>query len=125
VVVNQGAKRRIVFTAGEDRTLRGWDPETGKEVFVIEWPTAIRSLACTPKTASADMLVAGFADGSVRMVNLGEDKAKFVELSKEHSGAVLAAAFNADGTLCATAGDDRSVVLWSVADGKKLDSKIS
>jgi WD40 repeat protein len=125
VAVNQGARRRIVFTAGEDRTLRGWDPDTGKEVFAIEVPAAIRSLACTPKTAKSDLLIAGLADGSVRILDLSQDPLKVVELPKAHNGAVLAVAFNADGTLCATAGDDRSIVLWSVADGKKLDSKIN
>jgi WD40 repeat protein len=126
IAVNKGDRHRIIFTAGEDRTLRGWDPNTGKEAFnPIEVPATIRSLACTPKTASADLLVAGFADGSVRIIDLGQTKAKFIELPKVHSGAVLAASFNADGTLFATAGDDRSIVLWSVVEGKKLDTKIN
>jgi WD40 repeat protein len=123
VAVSKGSNPLIV-SGSEDRTLRIWarKGEQWNETWIVNHNAAVRTVACTPATAKGNFALSGAADGSVHLFNLDEDLEKTPprELSRQHTGAVLGAAFNADGTLALTGGEDRSLCLWDVENGKLL-----
>jgi hypothetical protein len=120
------AKDNKVVSVSEDRTARGWDPYTGRELWKLTYPTALWSVACTGKGTeehpTANLALLGGADGGAVLVNLDDlkDGKEPLKLERKHQGAVLAVAFSEDGTLCATGGEDRSINLYRTADGKHL-----
>src|SRR5207248_2875134 len=61
--------------------------------------------------------LAGSADGVGLLWDLDQLKNKPLQLQESHRGPILAAAFSADGVLCATGGDDRGLCLWKTATG--------
>ena len=57
-------------------------------------------------------MVAGGRDGSVRFLDLAPGRARTA--SGRHDGAVITAAFSADGRTAVTAGEDGRVIVWDV-----------
>ncbi len=111
----------VIVSGSEDRTVRGWAPDAGGRMLweIGPFGAAVRSVACTPAGAGQASALIGVADGSCWLFDLARPRQVPVELSERHRGAVNAVAFSPDGKFCATAGDDRSIVLWDVATRKK------
>lgn len=74
----------------------------------------------TTSATSADWTALGLADHSVRIFKTS-DATPGVTFTG-HSAAVRAIAFSHDGTQLVTGSDDKTVRLWSVADGRQLAS---
>ncbi len=120
---NHGGARAAVFTpdsrtllsAGEDRTVRFWDVETGKELARLEG--AGFPLAVSP---DGKWLAAGSsnADSTVRLWDLATRKR--VHAPAGHRAAVNTVAYSPDGTRLATGGRDETVRVWGAATGKQL-----
>jgi WD40 repeat protein len=116
-----GKDEYVVVSASEDKTARGWDWRTGRELWKLNYPAALRSAACTGKDAEANLLLLGGADGGAILVDLDNLKgAAPLRLSARHQGGVLAVAFSKDGKTCATGGEDRAINLYDAATGKLL-----
>jgi WD40 repeat protein len=111
VAVSAGT-RPLIIAASEDQTLRGWDARTGEIVLEpVRMPSAVRALACTPK---GDLLLIGSSDGSAHIFDLADDKGTPIALPERHKGPIAAVAFGPDGTVCATAGDDKAIIVWAL-----------
>jgi WD40 repeat protein len=131
VAVSRGANP-VVVSASEDHSVRIWsvkfetNAQTGKttwegrELWRLEHPSAVRSVACTGPGAEKNLCLSGTADGVGRIWNLDDPRQEPVELSEPHRGAINAVAFSADGKLCATGGEDRTLSVWSTETGKPL-----
>lgn len=116
VAVAAGRGGPEMVSASEDGTIRVWDRSTGRERRVLRHPSAVRSVACTPPGAPANLCLAGTADGSAWLWNLESTSAQPArELRGPHQGAVTSVAFAPCGKTCATAGDDHAICLWDVA----------
>src|SRR3954468_1496147 len=72
VAVSRG---HLVLAAGEDRTVRVWEMKRAKDargkeqwqghlVWVLDHPSVVRSLACTPEKAERNLCLAGSVDGA-------------------------------------------------------------
>jgi WD40 repeat protein/mono/diheme cytochrome c family protein len=107
---------RSAASGGEDRTVRVWDLDTGKDRLRLEGHTD----EVTAVTFSADgrHLLSGGGDRTLRLwvVDTGKELRRFLG----HTDAVRAVAFSPDGRLALSGGADRTLRLWDVATGKEL-----
>ena len=100
-------------TAGEDRTIRTWDPRTFKQVFAPQGHTdTIQALAFHP---DGQRLASASRDRSVRVWDAQRLYALFT--IHGHDGSVLDVAFRPDGQRLATTGEDGAVRLWDATAG--------
>ncbi len=123
VAVTNESQPRIV-SGGEDHMVRIWRRPQGserwQEMTRLNHHAIVRALACTPAGAKKNLMLSGTSMGRGRLFDLDNLKAGETFLQGRHSGAILSVAFNRDGTLCATGGEDRSICLWDTSDGKLL-----
>lgn len=118
-VAPNGAKTRIV-SSSEDGTVRVWEGESQGEVQRWDHPHGIKVLcvACSPKGAKDNLCVSGASDGFARLWDLNDSSGKVKrQLDSRHRGPINCVAFTPDGKFCATAGDDREILIHDVATG--------
>jgi WD40 repeat protein len=116
----------VLAAASHDTTARLFDVAKGQEIRQIKAspgpkPEPIYCLAWTP---DGKQFATGGLDAAVRLWdaengNLVREFRAFKEkeFEKGHRAGVNSIAFSPDGKLLATAGGDRTVKLWNVADG--------
>ncbi len=118
---------RLLATAGDDRSVRLWDPDTGKEQLVLRGHVdGVSALAFAPDSS---FLVTAGHDGAIKRWDLGALREN--NILTGHSGWVLALAFSPDGTKLVSAGTAKlgtnftipgEVKVWDVASGRELDT---
>jgi WD40 repeat protein len=125
VAVSKGANPFIV-SGSEDHTVRLWKRESNDwvERWRLNHHAVVRTLACTGPRAPKNWLVTGTADGRVTRFDLDNLTGEELRFNDHHSGAVTCVAISPDGKLCATGGEDRTIRVWDVEDGK-LRRKVS
>ena len=107
---------RWLASAGDDATVRLWDPATGTQLATLTGHTSwVTAVAFSPDGRG---LASAGDDGTVRLW----DPATGTQLATltGHTDLVHAVAFSPDGQLLASAGDDGTVRLWDPATGAQL-----
>ena len=107
---------RWLASAGDDATVRLWDPATGTQLATLTGHTSwVTAVAFSPD--GRGLASAGY-DGTVRLW----DPATGAQLATltGHTDLVDAVAFSPDGQLLASAADDGTVRLWDPATGAQL-----
>lgn len=125
VAVTKGKSPRIV-SGSADQTVRLWE-QAGlgrwQETVRLAHGAAVRAVACTGPKAKANLLLTATAAGRGRLFDLDNIDKGETELGGRHAGAINACAFNAEGTLCATAGEDKFLRVWAPASGRLMGFK--
>jgi WD40 repeat protein/mono/diheme cytochrome c family protein len=112
------ADGRLAATGGEDRTVRVWDADSGKEVAVLEGHTD--EVLCVAFSGDGKFVLSGGRDRSVRLWDVAT--AREVRRFAGHTDAVRAVALDGRGLRALSAGADRTVRLWDVSRGGEVRS---
>jgi WD40 repeat protein len=113
---------KVLASAGWDRTIRLWQPATGRELRRFAGNGSEVMCAAFSPDGSALVAACNGGERNVRVwdVATGKERLAF----KAHGGGVVyAAAFAPDGTLFATGGGGggaKSLSLWGAATGREL-----
>jgi WD40 repeat protein len=105
---------RRAVSGGEDRSVRVWDIDTGREIVCWELPL---EQVLDVRFAGDRLLAAGDRAGDLILYDLESDR----ELAhwRSRAGSVESAAIDADGRFVVSGGADQSVRLWAVDSGRE------
>jgi WD40 repeat protein/biotin carboxyl carrier protein len=117
-------KNPRIISGSEDHTVRIWQRIAGEDRWAeqihLDHKAVIRSLAVTGPKAGKHLLLTGTATGRARIFDLSNIREGEKMLDSRHTGSINACAFDTNGNLCVTGGEDASLILWDVAEGKLL-----
>ncbi|MBI3899591.1 MAG: serine/threonine protein kinase [Gammaproteobacteria bacterium] len=105
---------RRLATAGNDRTIRIWEADTGSLVTTLKQTYAANAIAYS---ADGKTLAAASVDGVVRLWDVRTAKLRALE---GIGYPLFSIAFAANGSTVAAAGKDRMVYVWDVKTGSRL-----
>jgi WD40 repeat protein len=108
--------RRIASGGGDDTTVRVWDVDSGKEVFVLRGHSAV--VCSVAFSADGSRIASGAQDTLIKVWNACTG-VELLSLSG-HAGIVLNVAFTHDDSRIVSGSRDRTVRLWDTRLGKEL-----
>ncbi|MCJ8282129.1 MAG: NB-ARC domain-containing protein, partial [Rivularia sp. ALOHA_DT_140] len=92
--------------------VRLWQAEDIKLVSILRGHTSsVQTFAFSP-SKNKNILASGSDDYTIKLWDI--DSGECIFTLDEHTGKVYSVAFNADGTLLASASEDKSVIIWNV-----------
>jgi WD40 repeat protein len=127
-----GQDRHVLLaTAGNDGTVRVWDPVTGEETTdpLTGHEGAVFSVAAFEGPGGQTLLASGGEDGTVRIWNPDTGRQTMAPLTGHEEpvlavGTLVEAAEDGVRTLLVTAGADNSVRLWDPAGGQPVTASL-
>jgi WD40 repeat protein len=110
---------RLLASASEDRSVFLWNWPQGTRKAELAHAAEVMAVAFGLARGDGYTLLTGCGDGQGKIWTAPlAGKPHALTLSQQHEGPIRAVAFNADGTRCATAGDDKRIGIWATATGK-------
>ena len=112
--------QRLV-SAGDDKTLRLWNVETGKQIVEIK-DAHYNSIQAVAFSRDGNALVSGSVDNTIKVWKVGNTSIDARQgLSKmAHNDAVFSVAFNSRGDRIVSGSADRSVRIWDADNGEAV-----
>jgi len=111
------ADGKIILTGWSDGRIRGYTPQTGKELWTIN---GAHLNGVTAIAARDNFIVTGGMTGDLSIWELGSKNMKLVKTLKEHHQMISQISFSSDGNEFLSASHDGSVILW---DAKRIASR--
>jgi WD40 repeat protein len=111
---------KMLATAGDDGTIRLWEPGSGRELRRLSVSRSkAHSVAYSP---DGKLLASGWSDCILRLWDpaSGEELHQIYAHPVPVPSAKLCVAFSADGKVLASQGPDWAVCLWDPATGRRL-----
>lgn len=108
---------KLGVSGGADSTVRGFDPDSGKEL----WKWASRKAACGVAVRKGSKHVAvGLADGGLVILDVSGATPKELAGQPAHTAGCSCVAFSSDGGRLVSVGGDGAVRVWTVADNGQI-----
>jgi WD40 repeat protein len=107
--------RSHIASAGDDKTLRVYDFQTRRLIYLCPHSSAVTVIAYSPDGKT--LATAGF-DDRIFLWDALKGTAKGV--LRGHNNYILTLAFSPDGRRLASGGYDRTIKVWDLAAGKEL-----
>jgi WD40 repeat protein/serine/threonine protein kinase len=114
VVFSPDGKR--LASGSADRTVKIWDPATGKEMASFKGHTD--AITCVVFSPDGKLLASASCDKTVRVWNL--QTGQEVLCLKRHTGKVTCVAFSPKGNQLASASEDKTVRVWGAQTGRTI-----
>ena len=102
-VVEFSPNGAVIATGGKDGRIKFWDVATRMEKASMEGKTAVRCLSFSPNNKL-------LATGVLRILNV--EDAKLSAIIPDQGGTIFSVAFNRQGNLLASGGQDKVIRLW-------------
>jgi WD40 repeat protein len=118
VAVSSDGKDPFIISASEDKTAQVWKRNQGS-MIIWQHPSAVKSVACTPRDSKKSYCLTGCADGTVRLWDLKHLSSKPLKELDLHTDAINCLAFSPDGKLFAVGSEDGTISLWETESGEK------
>jgi WD40 repeat protein len=112
------ADGKILASGGYDNRIRLWDPDTGREVRILEGHTSY--VNCIGISADGKWLASGSQDKDLRLwdVETGKERRRF----QGHTAPVERLALSPDGKVLASSCHAGTLRLWDTETGKEIRS---
>jgi len=108
---------KLVVSGSADSTVRGYDPNSGKELW--KWPS--RKAACGVSIRKGGKQVAvGIADGTLAVLDISSEIPKELGSQVAHVAGVSCVAYSPDGNRLASVGGDGALRVWTVNENGTL-----
>ena len=116
----QAGGRDLVASAGDDETIRIWDPLSGETLTILQGHTGTVTSVCALQAGGRDLIASAGDDETIRIWDplSGET----LTILQGHTGTVTSVcALQAGGRdLIASAGDDEAIRIWDPLSGETL-----
>jgi WD40 repeat protein len=112
---------KLLATGSLDKTVKLWEPASGKEIAMLKMSLAATYVEFSPdgrSLAAVETDVDEKQAGRISSWDVNTRRIRFWQ--NRHEGQVTSLAFSPDARLLASAGLDKRVVLWEVRRGKFL-----
>lgn len=127
VAFNQAGTQ--LATAGHDGILRFWDTAKGTQIREVKAHTTanLQAIYCLAWDKDGKQIATGGLDQSIKLWEAATGKLvrefkayKPKEFEQGHREGIFAVAISPDGKQLASAGSDRMLKIWTIADGKMI-----
>ncbi|KAJ8404244.1 hypothetical protein AAFF_G00340170 [Aldrovandia affinis] len=104
---------RGIVSAWNDGQIRGFTPETGKLMFIIDNAhcLGVTAMACC---RDCKTIVSGGGEGQVRVWEVQPGSQRMIEAMKEHKAPVTHIAIKSDDKECISASRDGACIVWDL-----------
>ncbi|MEJ6482603.1 WD40 repeat domain-containing protein, partial [Nostoc punctiforme UO1] len=112
------ADGKTAVSGSDDKTLKLWNLETGKEISTLTGHNSeVRAVAIA---ADGKTAVSGSFDNTLKLWNL--ETGKEISTLTGHNNWVYAVAIAADGKTAVSGSDDNTLKLWNLETGKEIST---
>jgi WD40 repeat protein len=109
-----------IVTTGMGALATVWDIRDGSRLYQISPPSSGMYAVSLDYSPATRELALGTQDGTILLMNMGEIESPEFEFLFSHVGRVNDLVFSADGRYMASAGHDKTVVIWDMETRKEI-----